>query len=364
MLTHNFTSAAALILMAAGVASFANAQATESLNHADLSYFVNEEGVTRPVRTVDEWRQRRRAILKSVQDVMGPLPNSQPRAPLDVQVIEEVETPKYVRRKITYVPETGDRVPAYLLVPRGEPRRRPAMLCLHQTTDIGKGEPAGLGGLDSLHYAHELAERGFVCLVPDYPSFGDYSYDFNRATEPFVSGSMKAIWNNIRGVDLLSELPDVDAERIGVIGHSLGGHNAIFTAVFDERLKAVVTSCGFTGFRHYYGGNLQGWTSDRYMPRIREVYGNDPRRVPFDFHELIAAIAPRAVFVSAPLHDDNFEVQGVREVIAAAAPIFRLHGVEARLRAEFPDAPHEFPETIRDQAYDWLQKELSEAPGN
>jgi len=272
--------------------------------------------------------------------------------------------PKYVRRKITYVPESGDRVPAYLLLPRGEPRRRPAMLCLHQTTDIGKGEPAGLGGLGTLHYAHELAERGFVCLVPDYPSFGDYPYDFNRADEPYVSGSMKAIWNNIRGVDLLVEMPEVDAERIGVIGHSLGGHNAIFTAVFDERLKAVVTSCGFTGFQHYYGGNLQGWTSDRYMPRIREQYGNDPRRVPFDFHELIAAIAPRSVFVSAPLRDDNFELQGVREVVAAASVIYRLHGAEAKLHAEYPDAPHEFPTPVREQVYEWLLQELGAAPGN
>jgi acetyl esterase/lipase len=364
MLTHSFRLAAAVFLSAVGVTSVASAQTAESLDHTDLSYFVDEGVATRPIQTVDDWQQRRRVILKSVQEAMGPLPSPQPRTPLDVRVIEEVETPKYVRRKITYVPEVGDLVPAYLLLPRGESQRRPAMLCLHQTTDIGKGEPAGLGGLDSLHYAHELAERGFVCLVPDYPSFGDYPYEFDRDGEPYASGSMKAIWNNIRGVDLLVELPEVDSARIGVIGHSLGGHNAIFTAVFDERLKAVVTSCGFTGFQHYYRGNLQGWTSDRYMPRIREVYGNDPGRVPFDFHELIAAIAPRAVFVSAPLHDDNFEVQGVREVVARAAPIFRLHGVEARLRAEYPDAPHEFPAPVREQAYDWLQHELGEVPGN
>ena len=94
----------------------------------------------------------------------------------------------------------------------GETRpRAPAMLCLHQTTRIGKGEPAGLGGLKNLHYAHELAQRGYVCLVPDYPSFGDYDFDF-AATGRLPSGSMKAIWNNIRGVDLLESLPEVDGD--------------------------------------------------------------------------------------------------------------------------------------------------------
>lgn len=340
-------------------AADATAQPPAAADHTDLSYFVDEHGARRPIRSWNDWQRRRDQVLRAVQEVMGPLPAPQSRAPLDIQVIEEVETSKYLLRKIYYVPELGDRVPAYLLLPRGDVQRRPAMLCLHQTTAIGKGEPAGLGGLGTLHYARELAERGFVCLAPDYPSFGDYKYDFNREDETYVSGSMKAIWNNIRGVDLLVSLPEVEAERIGVIGHSLGGHNAIFTAVFDERLKAVVTSCGFTGFRRYYGGDLKGWTSDRYMPRIRDVYQNDPSKVPFDFHELIACLAPRAVFVSAPLRDDNFEVRGVREVITAAAEIYRLEQAETRLLAVYPAAPHQFPDQVRQEAYDWLARVLT-----
>ena len=62
------------------------------------------------------------------------------------------------------------------------------MLCLHQTIKIGKGEPAGLGGSDHLDYAHELAQRGYVCLAPDYPSFGDYPYDFGD--DGYDSGTM------------------------------------------------------------------------------------------------------------------------------------------------------------------------------
>jgi len=330
--------------------------------HSDLSTYQDASGQAQPIRTVADWNRRREQVLAAVQEVMGPLPGEDRRCALDVHVLETVETPNYVRRKITYAPEPGDRVPAYLLLPRGEAKRRPAMLCLHQTTAIGKGEPAGLGGLDTLHYAQELAERGYVCLVPDYPTFGDYAYDFDRDGEPYVSGSMKAIWNNVRGVDLLASLDDVDAERMGVIGHSLGGHNAIFTAVFEPRLKAVVTSCGFTGFHHYYGGNLKGWTSAVYMPRIREKYASDPRQVPFDFHELIASLAPRAVFVNAPLHDSNFDVGGVREVMAAAEEVYKLHDAKSRIKAVHPDAPHEFPDAIRAEAYQWLEEQLVKKP--
>ena len=59
--------------------------------------------------------------------------------------------------------------------------------------------------------------------------------------------------------------------RIGVIGHSLGGHNAIFTALFDGRIKAVVSSCGFNAFPFYYKGNIAGWSHQGYMPRLSAI---------------------------------------------------------------------------------------------
>jgi dienelactone hydrolase len=119
----------------------------------------------------------------------------------------------------------GEFIPAYLLLP-DTPGKHAAMLCLHQTTRIGKDEPAGLGGKPNLHYAAELAERGYVALAPDYPSFGDYTYAFDQPN--YVSGTMKGIANHMRAVDLLVSLPNVEHKQIGVIGHSLGGHNALF----------------------------------------------------------------------------------------------------------------------------------------
>jgi dienelactone hydrolase len=292
-----------------------------------------------------------------MQRVMGPLPDASHKVPLDVQVSEETKTDHYLRKKLTFAVEKGDRVPAYLLVPLERRGKLPAVLCLHETNgNVGKAGPAGLGGKPNLHYAAELAERGYVTLAPDYPSFGEYPYDFGKGG--WQSGSLKAVWNNMRAIDLLQSLPEVDPERLGCIGHSLGGHNTMFTAAFDPRIKALVSSCGFTSFPKYYGGKLKGWTSDRYMPLIASRYDSDPAKVPFDFPEIVASFAPRAFFTNSPLHDDNFEVSGVRDCLAAAQPVYEALGAKDRLAAIYPDCKHDFPPEARKAAYEWLDRWL------
>lgn len=327
-------------------------------DHAQLLVVKDAGGKERPVKTKADWAERVAHIRAGMQQVMGPLPEAARRVPLEVEIVSEERTPKYLRRKVRFTPEPGDRVPAWLLIPHDLAGKAPAMLCLHQTTRIGKDEPAGLGGLKPLHYAHELVERGYVCLVPDYPSFGEYPYDFKKQGAHYASGSMKAIWNNLRAVDLLEGLPQVDARRLGVIGHSLGGHNSLFTAVFDERLKAVVSSCGFTPFHDYYGGKIAGWTSDRYMPRIRDVYENNADKMPFDFYEILGALAPRGFFSNSPVKDSNFDIGGVRKAFARAAEVYALMDAPDRLQLVTPDAPHDFPEAERKTAYEWLDRVL------
>ena len=325
-------------------------------DHSNLLVVRDASGKESPVASASDWDVRRAHILAHLQEVMGPLPGGERRVPLDVRSVETFDEPTHVRHKITYASEPGDRVPAWLLVPKEGRGKRPAALCLHQTTLIGKDEPAGLGGLPDLHYAKELVERGYVTLVPDYPGFGEYKID--PYALGYASASMKAIWNHLRAVDLLCARPDVDADRIGVIGHSLGGHNSIFVALFDPRLRAVVSSCGFNSFPSYYGGNIAGWSGASYMPRLAKVYGLDLAKVPFDFPELVGALAPRGFFTNAPLHDANFAVDGVKCCIDSARPVFQLLGTSDRLRAVYPDAGHEFPPRVRTEAYEFLDRWL------
>jgi dienelactone hydrolase len=335
---------------------------------SNLLVYLDSSGSAHPVRNEHDWQRRREHILANMQRVMGPLP-AKSNAPLRIEILEETKFDRYTLRKITFAAEGDDRVPAYLLIPahtngagRGRggaraPGRLPAMLCLHQTTRIGKAEPAGLGGKENLHYARELAERGIVTLAPDYPNFGDYKVD--PYTMGYASATMKGIVNHRRAVDVLVSLKEVDPKRIGVIGHSLGGHNSLFAAAFDPRLRAVVTSCGFNSFAKYYSGNLTGWSHKGYMPRIAEMFDKSPARMPFDFTEILGALAPRAVFINAPLRDANFEVSGVRDCVTAARPIYeQIYRAGDRLQVEYPDAEHDFPGEVRQRAYRFVESTL------
>jgi dienelactone hydrolase len=328
-------------------------------DHLNLLVYQDADGNRHPVRTAADWEIRRAHILANMQLVMGPMPDDSRRGPLDVQTLEETDFPRFTRQKITYAAEPGDRVPAYLFLPRGLSDKAPAMLCPHQTTAIGKGQPAGLGDSPTLHFAVHLAERGYVTLAPDYPNYGDYRFD--PYANGYISATMKGIWNHSRAVDLLQSLPAVDGERIGVIGHSLGGHNSIYVAVFDTRIRAVISSCGFNAFPKYMGGDLAGWSHKGYMPRIAEVYGKDPKRMPFDFPEVIAALAPRPFFTNSPVDDDNFEVSGVRDCIEAARPIYALLGAADKIEAVYPVSGHDFADEPRKSAYAWLDRQFRRA---
>ena len=151
----------------------------------------------------------------------------------------------------------------------------------------------------------------------------------------------------------------MDGERIGCIGHSLGGHNTLFTAAFDPRIKAVVTNCGFTSFPKYYGGNLKGWTTTGYMPRIASDYGTKPEKMPFDFPEVLAAIAPRAVPGQLPGRaTTTSRCPASRTASPPRTSGLRVAQERGQAGGELPDCKHDFPAEVRKVAYDWLDRWL------
>lgn len=335
-----------------------------AIDHSQLLVYTTPDGQQRPVLTQEDWAIRRRQIISGMEAVMGTLPDRSKMPSPEVMVLERIEGDGFVRLNIKYLAEAEEWVPAYLFLPRehSAAQRVPALLALHQTTALGKKEPAGEGEghTPNLGYAKELAQRGYVVLAPDFPSFGDYPYDFRKSK--FASGSIQGVFNHMRGVDLLLAREEVDPGRIGVIGHSLGGHNSMFLGAFDERIKVIVSSCGWTPFHDYMGGHLAGWDQDRYMPRIRDVYGNDPNRVPFDFYELVAALAPRAFFSNSPLHDDNFAVEGVKKAEPKAREVFGLLGVADQLQIHYPNCSHDFPPEVRREAYEFIDRVFQHTP--
>jgi len=342
-----------------------------TVTHQDLTRYVDDSGDVRIIRTSDDWQQRRQAILDGFQQATGPLPSRDELPALNFQASQD-EVFRGVRRVTgTIQAEQGDRLPLDLYLPlelAGDVNSLtgdmvadavPGILALHPTGSAGKRIVAG----EKLNrqYAIELAQRGYVVVAPDYMSFGDYA-DYDFESDAYVSGTMKGIFNHMRCVDLLVALSAVDGERIGVIGHSLGGHNSIFVAVFDQRIDVIVSSCGWTPFHHYYGGKLQGWTSSRYMPLIRTRYGLDPDAVPFDFYELVAALAPRTFVSVSPVNDSNFDVAGVRKAIPAAGRVYELLEAKDSIMLFTPDCEHDFPTDIRHRSYEIIDRVLKFEP--
>jgi dipeptidyl aminopeptidase/acylaminoacyl peptidase len=340
--------------------TFTGAFAQEKLDRDRLLFYTDADGKVQPVKTLADWQKRREAILAAMQSIMGPLPGKDKRCPLDVKVTEEVDCDTYIRRLISYQSEPGMRTPAYLLIPKkvlDGKTQAPAVLSLHPTNAKGFRVTVGLAETMNREYGVELAERGYVVIATPYPQLSDYNPDLKKLG--YQSGTMKAIWDNMRALDYLDTLLFVKKGHYAAIGHSLGGHNSIYTAAFDDRLKISVSCCGLDSYRDYMNGKIKGWTSDRYMPKLLDYEGK-LEQVPFDFGEILGVIAPRHVFVVAPQKDHNFRAASAAKVVRSASEVYKLYGAEKNIRIDHPDCAHVFTPEMREQAYKMMDKVLKE----
>jgi pimeloyl-ACP methyl ester carboxylesterase len=300
-----------------------------------------------------------------MEAIMGPFPSLEHLPPLDVQYTDSLVTSEYTRYTVWFTAAEKEKVPAYLYIPAAAAsgEKYPAMLALHPTHNIGKDVVDG-GAKPDRAYGKELAQRGYVVIAPDYPSFGDLKdYDFKH--DRYLSGTMAGIFYHVRSVDVLTQLSCVDTARIGVIGHSLGGHNAMWAASFDPRLKLIVSSCGWTEHDYFDigpapdtdefrgGGRLWGDAQERYYPLLRDKYHFDDYAMPYQWHEVIGLLAPRPFFSHSPVNDDNFSVEGVRIGIERGMEAYRFFRAENSLRVRYSDVGHNFGEPRR-EVYAWI----------
>jgi hypothetical protein len=328
------------------------------------------------VTSTAEWERRREDIRRVFDAFLGQPPSERPKP--NVKVLDESEQAGYTRTLLTYTTEPGERVPAYLLRPKGPRTKFPAVLCPHQTTQAGKREPAGLDGPVQQHTAVRLVERGYVTFTWDALCFGERHASgtghygdaipfYRRRPQWSLLGKM--MWDLSRGVDYLESLDYVDARRIGCVGHSHGGLTTLFGMALDARLRAGVTSCGFDTFR--IDGNTWRWArATALLPRLgfyigspylnmdlyRGVPDSEVIQTPFDMHELLALIAPRPVFFSTSDRDFVFPNAGwsTRQAIARAESAYALLDRTGGLRARYFDGGHDFPLDAQEAAYAWL----------
>ena len=308
-------------------------------------------------------------ILFVWRDLLGP--SMRNTGPLDARILEEKDFPNFTRKKIEYTGDPGERIRAWLFLPKNLKGKAPAMLCLHQTVQSGKDQCAGVAELKpELAYGPLLAERGFVTLCPDAICFGEryqvggnFYCHYGDAVRIYRGNAGRSIMSKMiddamRAVDYLSSLPQVDRKRIGSIGHSHGGYGTLFAMAFDERIKVGVVSCGFTCFRA--DPSPERWfRNTALIPRLGG-FEKKMEGTPVDFHHLFAAIAPRALFISAALQDSIFpnvgDVQWIEKDIRSVYQ--RDHAAAEKFELYSFNGAHAFTPEARDRAWEFLDKNL------
>lgn len=324
-------------------------------------------GGNRTGEDLSRWEARREDIRARLFETIGSPPV--PGNTRSIQVLNEDNLGPYVRSKISYLVGAGDRITAYVLRPQGGLKPAPGVLAFHQTVPSGKDEVVGLDGCPDFAYGHELALRGYIVLAPDHLTAGDRiypgreSFDSGPFYQQYPGWSMvgKNLADSKSAVDVLCSFEDVDPARIGVIGHSHGGHNAIFAAALDERIKAAVSNCGLSVFSEEE--ERLEWSLEEgyiYIPRLRRYFEQE-LEPPFDLHEVAALIAPRPWLNISAYFDPAYGKQEfLAEVGTQLYRVYDLYQASPAFGFYMHGGGHSFPKPARELAYAWLDRWLKE----
>ncbi|WP_261301490.1 alpha/beta hydrolase family protein [Paenibacillus andongensis] len=334
---------------------------------------INQMGIPpllHGIESYEQWTEKLAEIRQTWLDYIGELPAT---VPVRVQIKFQSKQSSHIRLHVEYDTVYGDRITAYILIPDEHVSKRPrnsgypAVIALHSTHEQGKDFIAlPTGGINRM-YAVELVERGYVVLVPDALTAGERIYPGRGAfeSEPFYeqhpewSTVAKNLTDHIQGIDVLCSLDYVNPLSIGAIGHSFGAYNAYFLAGMDDRIKAVVSSCGFSPFTgdphpEHWGHRPYPYT---HIPNVSEDLQQD--RIPFEFHEIVALCAPTPFFSYAGQDDHIFpHWKSVGEGMLELSKLYRWLGKEDRFQSYLGTGGHDFPGEIRMIAYRFLDQWL------
>ena len=234
---------------------------------------------------------------------------------LNIKEIETVDKSTYIQKLIEYNVEKNERVKSYLLIPKNI-KKAPGILAIHQhhgNWDVGKSEVIGLTSDTMYSYGVDLVKRGYVVIAPDIICFEDRKgkdkfnidrdskamYERFKFCDYLVHGTTlqtKTLHDLSVAVDVLCELEYVDKNRIGVIGHSLGGQEAILMEWFDKRIKVAASSCGLSMMQDIID-NMVMHSFYLYIPNMLKYC---------DFDEIINEITvDRKLIMSSGLKDER-----------------------------------------------------------
>ncbi len=295
-----------------------------------------------------------RDLQKKLQTVFAVdlIPGKKEKA--DIRCIREDDRGTYIQKKLAVTFCDALTMPVYLLVPKNGGKKAPCTvaLCGHgygvrQIVGVQKnGRPRKLPFFDEYqkHFAVQLAERGCIVAAPELFGFGEMKLKKDMKI-PFYSSSCKTVSSHLLpfGIttasmrilqaqlcaDILLQMPEADAGKLGIMGISGGGLTALYAAVLDERFQRICISGYVNSFRTSI---LSMWhCPDNYFPDIIR-YG--------DIGDFAAALAPRTLVTESGKRDPLFPIEGSLESIEKIRRVYSLLDAENKYTADVFDGKH------------------------
>ena len=309
------------------------------------------------VRTPEQWQERRRWIVETFKSCLGPFPEP---TPLNPRVTGRLERDGYRVEKVIFESRPEYYVTANLYLPTGRGFPVPGVLVPCGHSDNGKA-------IDTYQSVCQgLVKKGYVVLIYDPPGQGerkqywDAEKGASRIGGPtsehslvgyqcYLAGinlSNLMVWDSMRAIDYLCSRPEADRDRIGCTGCSGGGTNTSWVTPLDERIKVAATVCFITTLQQRTLSTLIADPEQNPLPAFK---------LGLDHHDMSAAVAPRALQISAAL-DDFFPIAGTREAAGEARRIYEMLGVGERFSLFETPGGHGYRQPHREATYAWMNK--------
>jgi len=241
-------------------------------------------------------------------------------------------------------------------------RPLPALLCIPGS---GNRKEELLQPLDLLP---RWADQGFFVLSVD--RFPDESALLERKGLAGMWGEQ--VHNLVRTLDYLEGRPEVAEGRIGMLGLSLGGMEALWLGAVDRRVKVVVSAAGHLSWAEVFGG--EAWRLIfAELPLGRRLLGAGasgeeawgafcrayPQLPELDAGRVAAGLAPRPLLLMTGAQDPFTPPAATRRVFEEASPAFAASGGASRLEMWVePEIGHGFSYPMQDRALEWFQRWL------
>ena len=217
-----------------------------------------------------------------------------------------------------------------------------------------------------LHPILALVKAGYAVLAYDQCGFGSRMGEATSFYDRYPRWSQmgRMVEDVDHAVDTLQKDPLVDANHIFLVGYSLGGNVALYSAALNEKVAGVVSICGFTPMRTDTAekgtGGVARYAMDRpLIPRLGLFIGHETK-IPFDYDEMIAAIAPRPVMIVEPQWDRDATIGDVNQAVQNAKGIYTLYHASDRLALDEPMDYNRLPTATMDRIIEWMAKQRSQ----